>query len=202
MKTYAREPRMIEIDRRLLALPYKIELTPQGSIIMTPHDPAAPDWDQLATTHPILPEDFPWKVETNAQRQIIMSPPPHVDHQLFDEEIRHLLRTLMPGGRPVSCPGLKTANGVRIPDVAWASDERHLARGSNPSFELAPEICVEILSPSNSRREIDEKEELYFQAGALECWRCERSGKMLFSAMDGALKKSRLCPEFPSRIKR
>jgi hypothetical protein len=33
-------------------------------------------------------------------------------------------------------------------------------------LERAPEICVEIISPSNTESEIQEKQALYFEAGA------------------------------------
>ena len=66
----------ITIDRRLLTLPYRIEVTPEGWIRMTPLQAPGLTWEQLATTHPILPEDLGRKIETNAQNQILMSPPP------------------------------------------------------------------------------------------------------------------------------
>jgi Uma2 family endonuclease len=37
-----------------------------------------------------------------------------------------------------------------------------------PLLTRAPEICIEILSPSNSAAEIAEKRVLYFDAGAAE----------------------------------
>ena len=58
-------------------------MTPEGWIVMTPLQEPGLTWEQLATTHPILPEDLHWKVETNAQNQIIMSPPPSLGHQEY-----------------------------------------------------------------------------------------------------------------------
>mgnify|MGYP001313879954 CR=1 FL=1 len=37
----------------------------------------------------------------------------------------------------------------------------------------APEICLEILSPSNSIVEMEMKRALYFEAGAREVWECD-----------------------------
>src|SRR5205823_13674111 len=34
----------------------------------------------------------------------------------------------------------------------------------------APEICIEVVSPSNSVKELSEKREAYFAAGAQEVW--------------------------------
>ena len=190
----------VVIDRRLLELPYRVEVTPQGCLILTPLQKPGLTWEQLATTHPILPGDLKWKVETNTDNQIFMSPPPHVDHQEYGTEIVRLLFALLPGGRPISEAGVQTRDGTREPDVVWASDERRRARGRRASFVLAPEICVEILSPANTRKEIDEKKRLYFEAGALEFWRCDRNGKMAFFDANGTLPRSRLCPDFPTRL--
>ena len=44
-------------------------------------------------------------------------------------------------------------------------------------LERAPEICVEVLSPSNSKPEMEEKRALYFEAGAQEVWICGLDGK-------------------------
>ena len=69
--------------------------------------------------------------------------------------------------------------------------------------EVAPEICVEILSPSNTAGEMTAKRRLYFEAGALEVWICSVDGKMEFYAKsnpDGASDASTLCSGFPSRM--
>jgi Uma2 family endonuclease len=56
----------------------------------------------------------------------------------------------------------------------------------------APELCIEIVLPSNSRKELTEKIGAYLAAGAEEVWivyprskRCEVHGK------DGVLERSR-----------
>jgi Uma2 family endonuclease len=66
----------------------------------------------------------------------------------------------------------------------------------------SPEICVEILSPSNTAGEIDEKIALYFEAGAREVWICGRDGtlKFHFSSPPEIRESSELCPQFPPLI--
>jgi Uma2 family endonuclease len=64
----------------------------------------------------------------------------------------------------------------------------------------APEICVEILSPSNTQEEIDEKRDAYLRAGAKEVWLCDRDNRMTFFADSGQLKRSQLCPDFPLEL--
>jgi hypothetical protein len=65
--------------------------------------------------------------------------------------------------RPVSawgvvlteCP-VSTSDGVEAIDVAWLTAGRRQEVDSVICFAQAPEICVEILSPSNSAEEIRE----------------------------------------------
>ena len=68
------------------------------------------------------------------------------------------------------------------------------------SWVNAPEICVEVLSPANTADEINQKRELYFEAGALEVWICSWEGQLSFYSAEGKLIQSRLCPDFPDRI--
>jgi Uma2 family endonuclease len=65
----------------------------------------------------------------------------------------------------------------------------------------APEICVEVLSPSNTSGEISEKIALYFEAGAREVWISEKGTlQFYFSATSDVRPSSEMCPEFPSDI--
>lgn len=66
---------------------------------------------------------------------------------------------------------------------------------------IAPEICVEVYSFSNTQKEMKEKRELYFEKGAKEVWYCDKNGKISFYNEEGKLKKSALCPDFPNKIK-
>ena len=142
------------------------------------------------------------RIETDRHGQIIMSPPPAPSHGSFQVEIAYLLRGLLRHGRTLSeCP-VSTADGVKAADVAWASPECMRDLGNRVCFPRAPEICVEVLSPRNRKEEINEKIALYFQAGANEVWICDLSGQMsFFSAPKRSLKQSKLCPEFPRRVK-
>jgi Uma2 family endonuclease len=60
---------------------------------------------------------------------------------------------------------------------------------------------VEIISPSNTASEIEEKQALYFEAGAQEVWTCSLDGKMKFHVAPGQrVDASRLCPGFPQEV--
>jgi Uma2 family endonuclease len=141
------------------------------------------------------------RVETDRHGRVIMSPPPAPRHGRFQGKIVSLLTKLMPDGEVIpECP-ISTADGVRGADVAWASPQRWRELGNRACFTEAPEICVEVISPSNSEEEIREKMVLYFDAGAREVWICGVFGKMNFFAIGSALlERSILCPEFPQEL--
>jgi Uma2 family endonuclease len=86
-------------------------------------------------------------------------------------------------------------------DAAWISDahDRELAADSVPALTRAPLICIEVLSPSNTQAEMDEKRALYLEAGAQEVWLCGQDGSMSFYTPE-LTEKSKLCPSFPTRI--
>src|SRR5213593_1840759 len=106
------------------------------------------------------------RVETDRHGHIIRSPPPAPSHGSYQLEIGHRLRNLLRTGRVLTeCP-ISTADGVKAADVAWASPGRMRELGEQVCFPRAPEICVEVRSPSNTEAEIDEKMALYFDAGA------------------------------------
>lgn len=91
---------------------------------------------------------------------------------------------------------------VKVVDVSWISQTRLKRIGSRVCLTKAPEICVEVLSPSNSRQEIREKRALFFAAGADEFWTCDSAGKLVFylKANGPAAAKSQVCPDFPVRL--
>ena len=158
-------------------------------------------WDELQTD-PVVAK-IEWRIETDRFGQIIMSPPAAPSHGSYQLWIGHLLAKLMPRGRVLTeCP-ISTADGVRAADVAWASSEKMRELGNRSCFPKAPEICVEVISPSNTKAEIEEKTALYFDAGAVEVWWCDMKGAVKFLARDGAapLKKSTICPKFPKRVR-
>ena len=59
---------------------------------------------------------------------------------------------------------------------------------------------MEILSPSNTQAEVDQKCTLYFAAGAREVWICGPDSHIRFFAPEAEVDHSSLCPKFPKRI--
>jgi Uma2 family endonuclease len=145
---------------------------------------------------------LPYRIETDRHGHIIMSPPPAPAHGKKQNRIGTLLEQLLPNGHVITeCP-VSTPDGVKAIDVAWLAPERGQEAHNETCVTRAPEICVEILSPSNTSPEIEEKIVLYFEAGAGEVWICERDGtlKFYFSTSPAIREYSEICPQFPSRI--
>ena len=157
-------------------------------------------WSELLADRELA--RFEGRIETDRHGHIIMSPPPAPSHGSFQAEIAHLLRNLMPRGRVLTeCP-ISTADGVKAADVAWASPQSMKQLGNQVCFPTAPEICVEVLSPSNTEAEIREKMALYFDAGAKEVWICAESDAISFFGPGAAqpITASQLCPSFPKQV--
>jgi Uma2 family endonuclease len=132
--------------------------------------------------------DLPYKIELNERGNIEMSPASLL-HSLLQGEIATLLRTQL-GGRVFTELAIQTGKGVRVPDVAWGSlhfVEQHIMEICASS---APEICVEIVSPSNSKTEMNEKIALFLESGAIEVWLVDEQGNISFFNVCGQQQKS------------
>ena len=137
---------------------------------------------------------LPHRIETDRHGHIVMSPPPAFSHGKRQAKIAGLLLKLMPEGEAVTeCP-LSTSDGVKAIDVAWLSPRREENTSEPIVLEHAPDICVEIISPSNTASEIQEKRALYFEAGAQEVWTCSIDGNLIFYvALEQQVDASVLC---------
>ncbi len=148
-------------------------------------------------------KDLPYKIETNRFDQIIMSPS-YLWHGDFQATIATKLNKLMTGGSVLTeCP-VETEDGTKVADVAWISAKRYKPHRDAFSLPVAPEICVEIVSLGNTRLEMEGKKRLYFDLGAREVWLCDDEGRLEFFVKESeqAVRKSAVCPGFPTRIKR
>jgi len=156
-------------------------------------------WQQL-----IADPEFarlPFKIETDRFGHAVMSPPPAFRHTRQVGKIIKLLSKLLPDGQAVAEIAINTADGIKVPDVAWISPaySKELEDQDPPALSRAPEICIEVLSPSNSAAEMAEKCALYFDAGAAEVWLCGLDGKLEFYTPASSA-SSTLCPQFPHVI--
>jgi Uma2 family endonuclease len=121
--------------------------------------------------------DLPYKIEVNAWGKIEMSPASTRHARLQARIAVELARQLSAGDVFTEVPVL-TDIGVRVPDVAWASEAFLKAHGEMTPYPRAPEICVEIVSASNTEVEMQEKTRAYLAAGATEVWLVSESGEV------------------------
>ena len=139
--------------------------------------------------------DVPFKVELNKFGQILMSPASN-RHGILQFKIGSEIEKIIPGGVIISECSFLTGEGVRVADVAWLSDEFFAEFGETTPYPKAPEICVEIKSPSSTKAEMEEKIRLYLEKGAYEVWIVDEKGKAEFYTHTGKIKKSKLAESF------
>ena len=70
--------------------------------------------------HPSL-QDLPFKIELNEWGQIVMSPTSN-KHSNVQAELGQLLKQSLPEGRIFTECSIDTPRGVKVADVAWASN--------------------------------------------------------------------------------
>jgi len=138
---------------------------------------------------PVL-RDLPYKIELNEYGKIVMSPASN-RHGAIQGELYALLRQQLHGrGRPIIECSIQTSKGVKVADVAWCSADFIRQHGFATPYPHAPELCVEIVSPSNSQQEMAEKITLYLDAGAREVWIVFEEGQIEIHDANGRQERS------------
>lgn len=148
-------------------------------------------WDEVINS-PFL-QDLPFKIELNGFGQIVMSPRSNKQGAISSEIGFKIYRSKKRGQTIFGC-STETSDGVRVADGAWASDEFMAEFGEVTPYPKAPEICVEVVSPSNTKEEIEHKVELYLAKGALEVWVVSSDKEVTYYTHAGQIKKSKLVP--------
>jgi Uma2 family endonuclease len=139
-------------------------------------------------------QDLPYKIELNAWGKVEMSPASNRHSHLQGELAAEFKRQL--GGMVHTECSVMTSIGIRVPDVAWASANFMANYGEITPYMRAPEICVEIMSPSNVQAEIAEKTRAYLAAGASEVWIVAEAGAIRYFGAAGEKAKS----DFPVTV--
>jgi Uma2 family endonuclease len=146
------------------------------------------DWAGVIS-NPLL-QNLPFKIELNKWGKILMSPASN-SHGHIQFEIGASIKEGKNGrGKVIMECSIQTSQGVKVADVAWASDDFFTRHGYETPYKRAPEICVEIMSPSNSRAEMEEKIELYLAKGAKEVWIVSEDGTAEYFTCEGRMPQS------------
>lgn len=153
---------------------------------------------QEAIEHPSL-QNLPFKIELNEWGNVILSPASN-RHGFIQTALVLLLNNVKSDGVILTECSVQTARGVKVADVVWGSDEFFAQNALLTPYNSAPELCIEILSPSNAKEEMIEKKELYMAKGAKEVWVCDENGNITIFDKVGEIDQSRLFSNFPNPI--
>ena len=149
---------------------------------VTPQEALALRWAELCND-PLL-RDLPGKIELNAYGVVEMSPASN-RHGIKQAAIAQAFGLQLPAGAAMVECSITTTDGVRVPDVAWASSDFLARHGDITPYPAAPEICVEVRSPSNTDAEMAFKTRLFLEAGAVEVWIVSETGNWQVFDADG-----------------
>ena len=137
----------------------------------------------LAHLHPLKAEDLPTVAPDDRPCELVAGslvcePPPGQEHgwiaaTLLGHLFAHVQRH--GGGRVYTAETgfvlSRNPDCVRCPDAAFVADRRlSPAARSTLYFEGAPDLAVEVLSPSNTKAYTDEKVRDYLRAGSRLVW--------------------------------
>ncbi len=153
-------------------------------------------WDDVCAD-PTL-RNLPFKIEQDRYGRILMSPP-FARHAKIQFKIGHMLIEALGGTPATECP-VMTSDGVKVPDVVWMSDAFEDEHGTLTVYEVAPPICVEVMSSSNLWAEMEEKVTLYLARGAQEVWICEPDGRLRWFGHEGERRASALVSGAPASV--
>jgi Uma2 family endonuclease len=98
---------------------------------------------------------------------------PKAKHYRIQLRLQQLLAKVAPPGALVSIEVAFRAlpeHELRVADVAYVSEQRWDAVDPDDNLHGAPELVIEVLSPSNTAAEIYDKEKLCLENGAKEFW--------------------------------
>ena len=128
--------------------------------------------------------NLPYKIELNEFGKIIMSPASN-HHAIQQARLVRLLATIFLEGEIATECSVATRLGVKVADVVWISPSFLEKYGELTPYPSAPELCIEIVSPSNSDIEMKEKIALYLEHGAHEVWIVPEDGSVAMHGKEG-----------------
>jgi Uma2 family endonuclease len=162
-----------------------------GAAIQLRRDPLTADehqraWEALCNDETLA--GIAYKIETDAWGAVRMSPT-QTKHSRMVGRITHLLKQKL-GGEAMPELAIVTNDGVKVPDVACCSESFLAQYWSDVVLRRAPEICVEVVSPSNSEAELRAKTALYLNQGAIEVWLVSDDGAIEIHTQSGTREDS------------
>jgi Uma2 family endonuclease len=134
------------------------------------------------TTKPITAEDL-WKMPNDQRRELVrgelrMMAPSGFDHGAIIDNLHVLLSVYVKAKKLGKVVGAETGfkltrnpDTVRGADIAFIAAARLPAKGRPVGFwDGAPDLAVEVISPGDTLKEVEEKATDYLDAGARLVW--------------------------------
>lgn len=113
--------------------------------------------------------------------ELIQLPPADLEHGNLSEQIFAWLREALAAahgrGEASELGKVHHEMGYKLPGNAYVQPDvsiTHAAQAHAKYLNDAPAIAIEVISESNTAREMEKKVELYFRYGAREVWRVYR----------------------------
>ena len=164
-----------------------------------------------ATTSPLTVEEFRGLPEDSGavyhelrNGEIVTVTRPKLKHHLIQARLRDLLKASAPKDSLVEHEVAFRAlpeYELRVADVAYLSPERFEQAGPEDNIRGAPDIVVEVLSPSNTVAEIYDKEKLCLENGARQFWVVDPDRRQVkVSTPDGRTVTYRAGQEIPLNL--
>jgi Uma2 family endonuclease len=128
--------------------------------------------EELALRYRDLSDDplfanVPGKIELDTWGRMLLSPTSNY-RGMIQARLCNRLADL--GGETCIKAPIATAMGLFVADLAWSSTEFFQLHRDEFSLIVAPEICIEVVSPLSSVKEVQEKVMAYLSVGAQEVW--------------------------------
>jgi Uma2 family endonuclease len=120
-----------------------------------------------------LPEDIGPVYHELRQGELVAVTRPKLKHHLIQDRLVELLKPVAQQAGHVSMEFAFRAlpeHELRVADVAFIGKERLENTDPDDNLHGAPDLVVEVLSPSNTVSEIYDKEKLCLENGAREFW--------------------------------
>ena len=120
-----------------------------------------------------LPEDSGPVYHELRHGEMVAVTRPKLKHTLIQRTLRRMLEQ---AAAPDSLVETEVAlralpeHDLRVADVAYLSAARFATTDPNDDIQGAPDLVIEVLSPSNTAAEIYDKEKLCLENGAKEFW--------------------------------
>lgn len=134
--------------------------------------------------------DLPFKLELNEDGKVEFAMSPATNrHSYWQFRIGVMLERALGGEALVEC-SILTSKGVKVADVVWCSPAFLTRHGYETPYTQAPELCIEVASPSNTADELAKKTRLYLEAGAVEVWIVREDGTVELYGPEGQRERS------------